>query len=506
VGADSGEERRVAYVGALLAAAPDAMVVIDEHGVIVQANERCERLLGYERGELAGRPVEALAPTDLPELRRRYRAYVDGQGARELGPGMLLEAHGKDGARVTVEISLSPFAIGDGALVLASIRRVSRSRHDEGLFRRFLEAAPDAVVIADETGQIILVNAQAEAMFGYRRAELLGRPVEMLVPDRFAATHETYRSGYTEAPRLRPIGNAGSLFGKRKDGSEFPVEVALAPLETDEGVLVLADVRDVTERLEVATAMRDVEERQRIQDETNRAKDEFFATVSHELRTPLASIVGFAELIDDVEDLSLQGRHFLSVIMRNGRRELRLVDDLLTLVNINEYGLTIHAGEADLGTVVREAVDSALPQADEVGIDLRMEIPDVAVMAVCDDERIGQALDSLLSNALKFTPGGGKVVVRLIADEATARIEVADSGMGISDPEPDRIFERLYRAQTAVAREIPGAGLGLSIAAAIMEAHGGSIRVLSTSEAGSTFGMEIPLAHSSAGQLPDRHV
>jgi PAS domain S-box-containing protein len=494
VGAADSEGRRTADVEALLSAAPDAMLVADAHGLIVRANARCERLLGYEPGELAGRPVEALAPADLPEMRRRYLAYVNDPAGPGMGSAMLLDAYDKRGALLTVEITLSPFDTAEGPVILASIRKVSQSRHDEGLFRRFLEAAPDAVVIVDETGQIILVNAQAEEMFGYARAELLGRSVEVLVPERFGSMHSTFRAGYVGAPRPRPIGVAGGLFGLRQDGTEFPVEIALSPLETDEGVLVLADVRDITERLAVTAAMREAEERQRIQEETNRAKTEFFATVSHELRTPLASMIGFAELIDDVEDLSPQCRHFLSVILRNGRREQRLVDDLLTVVNISEHGLTMHASKVDLARVVEEAVDSARPQADEAGIAIRKELPDSPVRAWCDSERIGQAIDSLLSNALKFTPPGGDVVVRLFGVNGTARIEVADSGMGIEDADHDRVFERLYRSQAAVAREIPGAGLGLSIASAILEAHHGNIRVKSSSEAGSTFEMEIPVA------------
>ena len=161
--------------------------------------------------------------------------------------------------------------------------------------------------------------------------------------------HMAFRSGFVSEPRTRPMGLAGDLFARRKDGSEFPVEVTLSPLETEDGLLVSAAVRDISER-------------RRMQDETDRVKDEFFATVSHELRTPLTSMIGYGELMSDLEELSPQGRRFLSVIMRSAERELRLVDDLLTLVAIEESGLAIRSAEIDLERVVRDAVEAARPR------------------------------------------------------------------------------------------------------------------------------------------------
>jgi signal transduction histidine kinase len=293
--------------------------------------------------------------------------------------------------------------------------------------------------------------------------------------------HIAFRSGYVAGPRTRPMGLAGDLFARRKDGTEFPVEISLAPLETEEGLLVSAAVRDISER-------------RRMQEETDRVKDEFFATVSHELRTPLTSMLGYSELMGDLEQLSPQGRRFLQVITRSAERELRLVDDLLTLVAIEESGLAIRALTLDLEPVVRDAVEAARPRAEEVNIDLSLEIPGFPVQVDADRDRIGQAIDNLLSNALKFTPSGGRVRVRLRHKDGQAEIEVADSGMGIGEIDPARIFERLYRSGSAVAQQVPGAGLGLTIALAIVEAHNGTIGVVKSNETGTTFRMQFPLA------------
>lgn len=480
---------RSAELGALLAAMPDAMLAVDSDGLVVAANARCETMLGYRPEELVGQAVEILVPEALRSRHADLRAASIGHL-----PLRELTAVRKDGAQLAVEVALAPLETSEGPLVLATVRDLAATGRDERLLRRFLESAPDALVIADSRGRIVLVNARVEELFGYDRSALLGQPVEVLVPDRAADVHARLRSNYADRPRMRPVGAAGGLFGKHRDGHEFPVEISLSPIDTDEGLLVLAAVRDITERLQAVEAVHAAQERERLHEETQRIKDEVLATVSHELRTPLASIVGYTELIIDHENLVPELSHFLSVIMRNARREMRLVDDLLMLVGIGTSGMPLHVEPVDLAVVVRDAVDSVRPEARRSGLVVDVDLPGAPLLVACDGDRIGQALDSLLSNALKFTPDGGSVGVRLYATDTMARIEVSDSGIGIGAPEPHRVFERLYRSPTAVEREIPGAGLGLSIAAAIVDAHQGSIRVLRSDASGSTFGMQIPLS------------
>ena len=482
MGTDSGEQARPTDLGGLLEAAPDAMVVINQQGTIVLVNAQTEKVFGYARAELLGKSVEVLVPEALQEVHRKHRAqYVREPHVRSMGSGLDLMARRMDGTEFPVEISLAPLAADDGLLISAAVRDVSSKRREERLFRGLLEAAPDAIVIVDHRGCIVLVNAQAEERFGYDRAEMIGQPVEMLVPGRFAGLHKAFRSGYVAGPRTRPMGLAGDLYALRKDGSEFPVEISLAPLETDDGLLVSAAVRDISER-------------RRTQEDADRVKDEFFATVSHELRTPLTSMLGYSELMSDLEELSPQGRRFLQVITRSAERELRLVDDLLTLVAIEDSGLSMRPFVLDLEPVVRDAVEAARLRAAEVDIDLSLEIPGFPVQVNVDRDRVGQALDNLLSNAIKFTPAGGEVRVRLRTRGQMAQVEVADSGSGVRDVDAERIFERLYRSGSAVAQQVPGAGLGLTIALAIAEAHHGSIGLVKSDETGATFRMELPLA------------
>ncbi|GAA3372856.1 hypothetical protein GCM10020367_30330 [Streptomyces sannanensis] len=233
----------------LLEAAPDAMVIVDHGGVIRLVNAQTEVLFGYRREELLGRPVELLVPGRFREQHTRHRGgYGANRQVRPMGAGLELHGLRKDGTEFPVEISLSPLETADGPLVSAAVRDVSERKAAEERFRGLLEAAPDAMVIVDHGGVIRLVNAQTEVLFGYRREELLGRPVELLVPGRFREQHTRHRGGYGANRQVRPMGAGLELHGLRKDGTEFPVEISLSPLETADGPLVSAAVRDVSER------------------------------------------------------------------------------------------------------------------------------------------------------------------------------------------------------------------------------------------------------------------
>ena len=456
----------------------DAMVIVDPGGVVLFANSGASEIVGIPAEAMTGHTVEDFGREAMHDFQRVAVAAVLTNRIEVT----VRDARIKHTSGVShhVDLSMSPVVSDRGPLVAIGLREPNEKYRQTKLFRGLLEAAPDGMVIVNRDGAIVLVNAQLEQLFGYQRAELVGEPVEILVPDRYSGMHMAFRNGYVSEPRTRPMGLAGDLHARRKDGSEFPIEVTLSPLETDEGLLVSAAVRDISER-------------RRMQEETDRVKDEFFATVSHELRTPLTSMIGYSELMTDLEELSPQGQRFLSVIMRSAERELRLVDDLLTLVAIEESGLAIRSAEIDLERVVREAVEAAMPRAEEARLALSLETPGTAVAMYGDRDRLGQAMDNLLSNAIKFTPAGGRVRVVLHAAGHTATIDVIDTGSGIGIEDPDQLFERLFRTPTAVAQQTPGAGLGLTIALAIVEAHAGTIEVVSSGKEGTTFRMTFPL-------------
>jgi PAS domain S-box-containing protein len=468
-------------------ASPDAIVVTDDGGTVVAANSRCEAVFGLAPDDLVGRPVETLVPAAArgahPDRRERFtRAH----GQRPMGL-LQLAAVRADGSEFPAEISLARIDVDGTAYVCATVRDVTERRRQERQFRELIEAAPDPTVIVDGDGVVVMSNRQVDRVFGYEPGELVGSPVERLVPERFRHGHVAQRGGYAAAPVVRGMGQGRELYAVRRDGTEFPVEISLSPIETDDGMLVAAAVRDVSER-------------RRIQETADRMREEFLATVSHELRTPLTSIVGYVELLGDLDgELGPQARRMLGVIDRNARRELRLVNDLLTLAQMQTEAIEVVRAPVELEEVVRSAVEDARLAARSRGVRVVVEArPGAGLVVLGDAGRLAQVVANLLGNALKFTPPGGCVALaldRTPAGEVELRVE--DTGAGMSAEEVAQVFDRLYRAPSAVRDQVPGAGLGLSIARAVVEAHHGTIEVRSEPGTGTT--VVVRMAAAAAG-------
>jgi len=232
-------------------------------------------------------------------------------------------------------------------------------------------------------------------------------------------------------------------------------------------------------------------ENERLQ-EVDQMKDELIALVSHELRTPLTSIVGYLELLTDpeAEPLTEQQARFLSIISRSAERLLSLISDLLLMAQVESGGVLLDREALDLGAIAEDCVASARPTAAKRGVELEVEI---AATPVYGDRRcLSEVVDNLLSNALKFTPDGGSVTVRVARTESTVLLEVADTGIGIPPEEQAQLFSKFFRTRGAIKRAVQGTGLGLSIVKAIVDAHGGEVDVESEVSKGSTFRVALP--------------
>ena len=364
------------------------------------------------------------------------------------------------------------FIIGTGSVVFvagavrhtsAIIRRLNLTLgQSEAKFRGLLESAPDAMVIVDAVGRIVLVNAATERLFGYSRAQLLGKSSEMLMP----------------------VATADDVVGVRKDGSSFPIEVSHSPLQTEDGPMVSSAIRDVTARKQIETELM----------RASRAKSDFLSGMSHELRTPLNAIVGFAELLEmkSADSLTPKQHEYVGHILEGGNHLLVLVTQLLDLAGIEAGRLNLSIAPVDVAIVLRYVQGLMAPIAQKAEVNFVVNIPAGIADARADELRLRQVLLNFLSNAIKYNNSGGEVVLGAQASaEGGVRFTVSDNGVGIPSDRTDELFQPFNRLG-AEHSKVSGTGIGLAFSRKVVEAMGGTVGFTSEVGKGSIFWVDLP--------------
>ncbi|RPI17160.1 MAG: PAS domain-containing sensor histidine kinase [Ignavibacteriae bacterium] len=470
-----------------LNSAPDAMVIVNESGNILFINSQAEKLFGYKPAELIHQKVEILMPQEFRKKHISHRAsFFKELGARPMGAGLELFGSRKDGTKFPVEISLSPIETQEGTIISAAIRDITDRKNEEQKFIGLLDSAPDAMVIVNDKGVMQLINKQAERIFGYKREELIGKKVEVLIPQEFHKVHTQHREEYFDTPRVRPMGAGLELFGARKDGTKFPVEISLSPLGTSKGILISAAIRDITIRKKTENDLLDLN---KSLIEINRELESFSYSISHDLRAPLRHIIGFSNKLAKLlsNRLDEESTRVLNKISESATNMSMLMDELLKFTRIGRTELAVN--RLNLNNLVTSVKDNLIKGLNSRKVTWKIsDLPHV----YADNNLLIIVLNNLISNALKFSNmrEQTEIEINCTENEEEFIFNIKDNGIGFDDQYKGNlfgVFKRLHADD-----EFTGIGIGLAFVKRIIQRHGGKVWAQGEIDKGATFYFTLP--------------
>lgn len=481
VSIDAGHQQ----LQAVLESVVDGIITIDDHGIVASFNRAAGRIFGYSADEVIGRNINMLMPEPYHGEHDGYLHNYLSTGIKKIiGIGREVRGQRKDGSIFPMDLAVSEMWVGQKRMYTGIVRdnternlAIQTRRDDEARLAAILDNVLDGIITIDELGSIGSFNMAAEKIFGYTAAEVIGNNVKMLMPEPYHSQHDGYLHNYVSTGNKKIIGIGREVVGQRKDGSTFPMDLAVSAMRLGDKRMFTGIVRDITERVKV-----------------EQMKSEFISTVSHELRTPLTSIRGALGLIVGgvTGELPPQAKAMVDIAHKNSERLIMLVNDILDIEKIESGKMQFDMKPLELVPLVEQALEVNRAYGDQFNVSFLLEPSQSVVTVNADAGRLMQVMANLLSNAAKFSSSGGTVNVTVHCAEKKVRVSVADHGQGIPEEFRGKIFQKFSQADSSDTRKKGGTGLGLSITKAIVEQMGGEIGFESESGAGTTFFVELP--------------
>ncbi len=501
----------------LFEAAYDGILILNaETGQITDVNPYLCKLLEYPHAEFIEKKLWEIGLfEDKDESQAAFRELQEKGYIRYEDKPLKT----KSGENREVEVVSNVYREDGHHVIQCNIRDITERkrvevalRESEARYRLVTDTASDAILTIDEQSTILFANPATEKIFGHNARELIGQSLTVLMPDYLRKLHHAGLGRYVETGHKHISWEGVELKGVHLDGHEIPIEVSFGEFKESGRRFFTGAVRDISVRKRAEEERERLLERERQAreeaEQANRLKDEFLATLSHELRTPLTSIVGWSAMLANSQLDPTNARHAIEVIQRNARMQVQMIDDLLDVSRIITGKLRMSVQPVDLGTVIIAAVDGLRPASEAKEIRLQLQLDSPAGKVFGDPDRLQQVAWNLISNAIKFTPRGGRVLVRLERVNSHVEITVSDTGEGIAPEFLPHVFDRFRQADATYTRAHGGLGLGLAIVRQLVELHGGTVRVDSAGEGhGSTFTVSLPsLAASVAADHMERRV
>ena len=478
--------------------APDAVIIISLQGVVQHWSAGAQVMFGYTRAEAIGQSLhDLIVPPDRVEEECRIRQAIVDRGTCNH------ESLRQRKDRTLIYVDVTGKAVSDARGVCEfilfckkdiTLMKVSRdAKMLDAKFGNLLESMPDGIVMVNSSGRIVLANSQAAHLFGYGAKDLCGELIEILLPPRYHGARIGHRSQSVSQSRTRVMGAGLDLYGVRKDGTEFPVEISLSPLETEDGLLVSSAIRDISDRKRIELAL---QEKNDELENANLAKDRFLAGMSHELRTPLNAIIGFTGtlLMRLPGPLTGDQDNQLKTIQTSARHLLSLINDLLDLARIESGKVELVLEQVVCQHIISQLAETLGPLAAQKGLAFRCEVPTTEIVLHTDLRALRQILINLINNAIKFTETG-EVVLHLSEREAAGNrwvdVSVIDSGVGIQPADQAKLFHAFSQIDASSTRRFEGTGLGLYLSRTLAGLINGELSFDSEFGAGSAFTLSL---------------